>query len=188
MKTYNHTPTDNNRTRLAWVYALAAIFLSLPTAAIAETPPVYFDKGGVVLDAQARVTLDRIADTLKQAPEIAVILIAGHSDATGSYKAKLRTSERRAYAVRSYLMSKGVSSDRMLAMGFGDNNPIGDDSTAQGRAQNRRTEFVVLTAANPQMRLASKANLVDVTTVFESPAPTEPSIPGGPALTEPPAR
>lgn len=188
MKTYKHTFKSPFKHLLSW-FGICAVSIGLASAtAVAETPSIQFAKGGATLDAPARATLDKIAETLKQAPEIAVVLIAGHSDATGTYQAKLRTSERRAYAVRAYLLSKGVGTERMLAMGFGDNNPIADDATADGRAQNRRAEFVVLTASSPQAKIAATANLTDIATVFAPAGQPQPSLPGGPATTEPPAR
>jgi outer membrane protein OmpA-like peptidoglycan-associated protein len=55
-----------------------------------------------------------------------------------------RLSENRASAVRSYLISRGVASNRIYAVGFGKTRPIADNSTTAGRAQNRRVEIVVI--------------------------------------------
>ncbi len=71
------------------------------------------------------------------------ILIIGHTDDIGDRESNQRLSEYRASSVRQYLVSSGVSADQLGAMGFGASRPIYDNSTPEGRAKNRRIEFVV---------------------------------------------
>ncbi len=69
------------------------------------------------------------------------IEIGGHTDATGARATNLRLSLGRAMAVRAYLVSKGVSPDRLVAKGYGPDKPVSDNRTVEGRAQNRRVEL-----------------------------------------------
>jgi outer membrane protein OmpA-like peptidoglycan-associated protein len=65
------------------------------------------------------------------------------TDSQGAATANQELSQRRARAVRDYLVSRGISADRVTSQGFGSNRPIGDNATAEGRANNRRVEIVV---------------------------------------------
>jgi OmpA-OmpF porin, OOP family len=87
--------------------------------------------------------LDEVAETLKDHPDIKVE-IAGYTDWIGSQEYNLKLSQRRADAVRTYLISKGVAADRMTAVGYGKENPIASNETDEGRAMNRRIEFKIL--------------------------------------------
>lgn len=73
-----------------------------------------------------------------------VIELRGHTDSTGSAEYNLRLSERRANAVRTELIRRGIQPERIQAIGFGSSQPIADNRTPEGRALNRRTEFVIL--------------------------------------------
>ncbi len=74
---------------------------------------------------------------------VAVIEIEGHTDGQGAEADNLLLSQRRADAVREYLLVQGVSEERVIARGYGERQPVGDNSTPSGRAQNRRIEFRV---------------------------------------------
>ncbi len=104
---------------------------------------VSFDVGSAEIKPQFYPALDRVADTLRQYDRTR-IEVAGHTDSTGSMEMNQRLSENRASAVRSYLISRGVASNRIYAVGFGKTRPIADNSTTAGRAQNRRVEIVVI--------------------------------------------
>ena len=71
-----------------------------------------------------------------------LIDIAGHTDSTGDGSYNLSLSQRRANSVGAYLQSRGITSQRILTQGFGENNPVADNSTPQGRRENRRVELV----------------------------------------------
>jgi outer membrane protein OmpA-like peptidoglycan-associated protein len=71
------------------------------------------------------------------------IAIEGHTDNTGKAEKNQSLSECRANAVKSYLGSKKVAEDRLSAAGFGEEKPIADNATKEGKAQNRRVEFHV---------------------------------------------
>ena len=81
--------------------------------------------------------------TLLAKPTIKVE-VDGHTDNQGLASANLALSQQRAEAVVAYLASKGVSSTRLSAKGFGQTKPVADNATADGRQKNRRIEFTVI--------------------------------------------
>jgi outer membrane protein OmpA-like peptidoglycan-associated protein len=101
---------------------------------------VNFMSGSAVLTGDSYVILDRVYESLVEWPEIK-IEIRGHTDAVGNALSNKRLSRKRAETVRDYLISKGVSPDRLLADGMGEDEPIAENSTAEGRAMNRRVEM-----------------------------------------------
>jgi outer membrane protein OmpA-like peptidoglycan-associated protein len=70
--------------------------------------------------------------------------VGGHTDSVGSEAYNQGLSERRADAVRDYLMSKGVKASRLTARGYGESRPVASNDTEEGRAENRRVELVVI--------------------------------------------
>lgn len=101
---------------------------------------VTFQTGKSVLTTTSYATLDQVADVLIANPDIK-IEIAGYTDNTGSRLVNTRLSAARAFAVRAYLARKGVSPLRMTARGYGPASPVAPNTTAAGRAQNRRVEL-----------------------------------------------
>jgi outer membrane protein OmpA-like peptidoglycan-associated protein len=73
-----------------------------------------------------------------------ILEVTGHTDSTGSDAFNMQLSERRATAVASVLQSNGVAFERILTQGFGESRPIADNSTVEGRSQNRRVELVLI--------------------------------------------
>jgi outer membrane protein OmpA-like peptidoglycan-associated protein len=112
------------------------ILLNLPEG-------VTFDVGRATIKPQFYGALDAVASTLNQYGNTR-IEIEGHTDSTGSATMNQQLSENRATAVASYLASRGVARDRMYAIGYGKTRPIADNSTAEGRARNRRVEIIVI--------------------------------------------
>ena len=88
--------------------------------------------------------LDEAAKVLREFDTIR-LEIQGHTDAQGDHGYNTALSQRRAEAVRLYLVGKGVGPDRIQAKGFGPDVPVDDNTTASGRAKNRRVEFKILT-------------------------------------------
>jgi OOP family OmpA-OmpF porin len=87
--------------------------------------------------------LNQVAQVLSDFPKMRVS-IEGHTDSTGPEASNMRLSQKRADAVRDYLASKGVASERMETAGYGPTKPIASNKTEKGRAQNRRTEFRIV--------------------------------------------
>jgi outer membrane protein OmpA-like peptidoglycan-associated protein len=73
-----------------------------------------------------------------------VVIAEGHTDATGSAAYNQKLSERRADAVRRYLVNGGIGAERIQTEGFGESRPVASNETADGRAQNRRVELRIL--------------------------------------------
>lgn len=90
--------------------------------------------------------LDEVAADLKKYPQLQVEL-QGHTDSIGSDAFNLRLSDQRAQSVREYLLSKGVGTRQLEAKGYGESQPVADNKTDTGRAENRRVVMRVL--ANP---------------------------------------
>jgi outer membrane protein OmpA-like peptidoglycan-associated protein len=101
---------------------------------------VNFQSGRSVLTVASYAVLDQVAGSLVANPEIR-IEIAGYTDSTGSRRMNLGLSMARAAAVRAYLARRGVAPSRMRATGYGASGYIADNTTAEGRAMNRRVEL-----------------------------------------------
>ncbi|MBB4078887.1 outer membrane protein OmpA-like peptidoglycan-associated protein/Tol biopolymer transport system component [Lewinella aquimaris] len=87
--------------------------------------------------------LDRLVALLREQPDIRVE-IAGHTDDVGSEDDNQKLSERRAASVKRYLVSQGIATDRIAAVGYGESRPVESNDTEEGRASNRRTTFRLL--------------------------------------------
>jgi OOP family OmpA-OmpF porin len=105
---------------------------------------VLFDYNKAVIKKSGRAFLDEVAAVLN-APENAAasIEIRGYTDSSGTERYNLALSNKRANAVRDYLMSRGIKSSRLATKGYGSSSPIAENNTALGRAHNRRVEFAV---------------------------------------------
>jgi outer membrane protein OmpA-like peptidoglycan-associated protein len=109
---------------------------------------VNFDFNSSNLTSTAKANLDKLADVLVKNPDTN-INVYGHTDSKGSDEYNQTLSEKRANAVKTYLVSKGIASSRLFAMGVGEKQPIATNDTDAGRAQNRRVEFAI--TANEEM-------------------------------------
>lgn len=103
---------------------------------------VFFDTNKAKIKRVSYALLDEVALAMKDNPTISV-RIEGHTDSQGRDSKNLKLSQGRAESVRTYLIGRGVSPDRMVAIGFGESQPIADNRYPDGRAQNRRVEFVI---------------------------------------------
>ena len=101
-----------------------------------------FEVGSAQLSTDATELLDRAIEILGENPTTR-LTVEGHTDDVGSAEDNLALSEQRAQAVVDYLIAGGIAADRLTAIGYGESRPIADNSTAEGRAENRRIEFVV---------------------------------------------
>jgi len=103
---------------------------------------IYFEIGKSTLLPGSYPQLDILAKLLVEKPLIK-IKILGHADKTGLEEANLELSADRAKAVMDYLTEKGIAPERILHQGLGSSNPIASNETEEGRAKNRRVEFVI---------------------------------------------
>jgi outer membrane protein OmpA-like peptidoglycan-associated protein len=104
---------------------------------------ILFETGKARLLAGTMLTIDKLADVLKKYPTRNV-LIEGHTDSRGGETYNLHLSEQRAEAVRSALIERGITADRITTKGYGKMYPIASNSNEAGRQQNRRVEIVIL--------------------------------------------
>ncbi len=103
---------------------------------------VYFESSSAKLQSISSVELDALATYLINTKN-ATILIEGHTDNTGTVAQNNLLSLQRAESILQYLVSKGIGANRIQAKGLGSNMPIADNTTAAGRAKNRRTSFTI---------------------------------------------
>jgi outer membrane protein OmpA-like peptidoglycan-associated protein len=104
---------------------------------------VLFASGKSELLPAAQAKLGDVAKALSQQDPDAKMVVEGHTDSQGAAAFNQDLSQRRAESVRSYLVSHGIASDRITAQGFGSSRSIADNTSAEGRANNRRVEIVV---------------------------------------------
>lgn len=103
---------------------------------------VNFETGKAVLTEASYKQLDVIIETLKNDPSLNVD-IEGHTDNKGKSENNLILSQQRADVCKDYLIKSGIDAARISSVGYGDMKPIADNTTEEGRAQNRRTEFLL---------------------------------------------
>ncbi|MDH3589072.1 MAG: OmpA family protein [Gammaproteobacteria bacterium] len=108
-----------------------------------ELPGVRFELNSANLISESTAILDQAAETLRRNPDLQVEA-AGYTDTTGADSYNLDLSQRRAESVRRYLISRGANGDNITAKGYGEANPIADNSTRPGRQRNRRVDLRVL--------------------------------------------
>lgn len=115
---------------------------------------VLFDTGQATLKPGAYATIDRLASALKESPDRKVT-IEGHTDSVGTDEYNQSLSQRRATAVQTALLERGVGTDQITAMGKGESFPVASNDNAAGRQQNRRVELIF---AQDSSRVASDGN------------------------------
>ncbi|GIX34770.1 MAG: hypothetical protein KatS3mg126_0549 [Lysobacteraceae bacterium] len=108
-----------------------------------------FNVGQASLRPEARANLARVVEFVQAAGQ-APVLIEGHTDDRGSANLNQVLSQRRAEAVRQALIEEGVDPGRLTAVGLGEDHPVADNATAEGRARNRRVDIIVLDRPSAQ--------------------------------------
>lgn len=105
---------------------------------------IQFEQGKATIKAESFGLLKEIADTIKENPQIKKLSIEGHASAEGDAKNNMKLSDDRAKSVMKHLVDKeGIKKEMLSAKGFGEDKPIGDNNTDEGKEKNRRVEFVV---------------------------------------------
>jgi outer membrane protein OmpA-like peptidoglycan-associated protein len=113
-----------------------------PRGLVVNMGDVLFDTGKSNLRADAREALAKLSGIVLNYPSLQ-LSIEGYTDSTGSAEFNQTLSEKRADAVRGYLITHGIDEGTLSAKGFGMNNPVADNQTSEGRQKNRRVEIVV---------------------------------------------
>jgi OOP family OmpA-OmpF porin len=114
----------------------------------AEQARVLFEFDRAVLTQDARAALNQLVQQAK-AMDLEVVIAVGHADATGSAAYNQRLSERRAGAVKAYMVQQGIDADRIYTEGRGEAQPAASNQTRAGRAQNRRVQIEAVGTKRP---------------------------------------
>ncbi|MGC1428232.1 MAG: OmpA family protein [Albidovulum sp.] len=147
---------------------------------------INFEPGSATIAPDARETLDKIAERMKQCSDFPME-IGGHTDSQGREEMNQSLSQERAQAIVTALMNRRVLTSNLTAIGYGETLPIGDNQTEAGREANRRIEFRLLQTLEPETASESPVEegaeaTAESIVVGE---PVAPSDGGGDAVTEP---
>jgi len=113
-----------------------------PRGLVVNMADVLFETGKYNLSTDAQLKLAKLSGIIQAHPGLN-LAIEGYTDTTGSADFNMKLSQQRADTVRDFLIAQGLLADTITSKGFGEANPIADNSTAAGRKQNRRVEIVV---------------------------------------------
>ena len=104
---------------------------------------VYFDTNKFNINEKSKETLNKLIAVLKEYPETNVV-VAGYTDSVGKDEYNMGLSKRRAQSVTNYFTSNGLAASRFTTKWFGEQNPVADNGTPEGRAKNRRVNVVIV--------------------------------------------
>ena len=107
-----------------------------------QTLNVEFDFDKSIIKKGYYQDIDNLAGVMKQYPDLNVV-IEGHTDSVGTAAYNKKLSQRRAEAIKKYMVESGIDANRLKAQGFGEDKPIASNKTKEGRQQNRRVEAAV---------------------------------------------
>ncbi|MFI5316343.1 MAG: OmpA family protein [Myxococcota bacterium] len=133
--------TDNNN-MTGSASASVAVAAAAPTKRTIVLRGINFDFDKANIKPEAEPVLDAAVEVLKENPDLHV-RVGGHTDSVGAEAYNQGLSERRAKSVRDYLAKHGIDPSRLTAVGFGESQPVADNKTKDGRAQNRRVALDV---------------------------------------------
>jgi outer membrane protein OmpA-like peptidoglycan-associated protein len=119
-----------------------ALSNSVKQHTLPENVTLRYATGSARLQPESQSRLDHLAAQLIAFPDVHV-KVAGFTDNVGAADVNLQISQRRADSVIAFLVGKGIAADRLTAKGYGEEDPIADNSTMEGRAQNRRVSVSV---------------------------------------------
>ncbi|MEO0048240.1 MAG: hypothetical protein RLZZ410_1199 [Pseudomonadota bacterium] len=113
------------------------------SAKVSYTADALFDFDKSVLKPAAKTSLDNLVGQIKSLA-LEVVIATGHTDSVGTDAYNQKLSVRRATAVKTYLVSKGIDANRIQIEGKGETQPVADNKTSEGRAKNRRVQIEVI--------------------------------------------
>jgi outer membrane protein OmpA-like peptidoglycan-associated protein len=128
--------------RLAGALSQVSGTRSSARGTIVNLPDILFDTNEATLKTEARIVLAKLAGILLIMSELN-LRIEGHTDSTGSADHNQRLSERRAMSVRDFVALQGIAAQRSVAVGYGFDRPVAENTTREGRAKNRRVDIVI---------------------------------------------
>lgn len=110
---------------------------------VSYSTDTFFDFDKSVIKPEGKKALDELVAKLSNV-SLEVIIVVGHTDSVGTDAYNMKLGDRRANAVKAYLLTKGIEKNRVYTDSKGERQPIADNKTAQGRAKNRRVEIEVV--------------------------------------------
>lgn len=119
---------------------------------------IFFDLGKATLKEESQQSLDKLYEILVK--NQIDIELGGHTDSIGSNESNIKLSQDRVNSVRTYLLNKGISDQRIVAKGYGEDVPVASNSTEEGRAQNRRVEVKIIDN-RPKVKEGTEQDLVE---------------------------
>jgi OmpA-OmpF porin, OOP family len=125
------------------VFTLSQLTIKFEQPKVFTLDNVHFESGKSTIKKGSYEELNELVEFLELKGEV-IIEISGHTDHVGEKQDNLKLSKMRADAVKSYLISKGIVSNRVVAKGYGEDQPVDTNNTAEGRQNNRRTEVRIL--------------------------------------------
>ena len=138
---------------------------------IAILQPILFRSGSARIERGSMNIVSTVAKLMLKERAILQLRVEGHTDNKGNADGNLKLSQRRAEAVMKELMKLGIEGSRLEAAGFGDTRPVASNRTEEGRAKNRRIEFLILAQAADEANLQKTDNPWGVTPEEPAPAP-----------------
>jgi len=133
---------DKQEERFARIPGTTVERVSRNTLLVRFDSSILFSIDSAVVAEGGKSTLDEVASILNEFPKTAVV-VQGHTDSTGNEEHNQELSERRAGAVNNHLVSRGVASGRLSALGMGEGYPVASNDTEHGRRLNRRVEILL---------------------------------------------
>ena len=118
-----------------------------------ENSGVYFDTNKYNINADSEVLLNKLSGILLEYPDTNVVVV-GHTDSTGADEYNMTLSKNRAESVTNFFISKGIASNRFTTSWFGEEQPVADNTTPEGRAKNRRVNLAIV--PNDKMKSDAK--------------------------------
>ncbi len=104
---------------------------------------IHFESAKAIINSQSFQLLDDLVEVMKRKTKMK-IEVAGHTDSDGTAESNLKLSKGRANAVKTYLIEKGISSNRIQTVGYGESKPVESNDSVRGKARNRRTEVRII--------------------------------------------
>jgi OOP family OmpA-OmpF porin len=144
MKTHSHTkPVPEEKTVAAIEKPAEKVKASAPAyTELSLSSGATFELGGSTLSVEGKAAVVELMNRFK-GEDVKSVVIEGYTDDTGAASFNQQLSEKRAEAVKAELVANGANPDKITTVGHGESNPIADNSTRSGRAQNRRIEIKV---------------------------------------------
>ncbi len=142
---------------------------------------VQFDFGKATIKKESDPLLDSVAEVLKEHPEILKVEVQGHTDDKGAKALNAKLSQDRADAVRKALEKRGIEGGRLVSKGYGPDKPIADNKTDDGRAKNRRVQFIVTDKKAAPLPAPPSALPQPAAPAQPAPAAPAPAAPAPPA-------